>query len=71
MTKAERLRVLRRALKLVTHPARHRDEVTAAIDWSRIDSAQLIFMTAAFINEMAAPDARPPQAETAGGTSGL
>jgi hypothetical protein len=61
MTKAERLRVLRRALKLVTHPARHRDQVTAAIDWSRIDAAQMITMTAAFINEMGAPDARPPR----------
>lgn len=59
MTKAERLRVLRRALKLVTHPARHRDQVTVAIDWSRIDAAQMITMTAAFINEMSAPDARP------------
>lgn len=69
MTKGDRLRVLRRALKLVTHPARHRDEVTAAIDWSRIDSSQLIFMTAAFINEMSAPDARPSQAPATGGTA--
>lgn len=61
MTKAERLRVLRRALKLVTHPARHRDQVTVGIDWSRIDAAQMITMTAAFINEMSAPDARPGQ----------
>jgi hypothetical protein len=65
MTKAERLRVLRRALKLVTHPARHRDQVTAAIDWSRIDAAQMITMTAAFIIEMSAPDARPPQRTSA------
>ncbi len=62
MTKADRLRVLRRALKLVTHPARHRDEVTVGIDWSRIDSAQMIAMTAAFMNEMAAPGARPSRA---------
>ena len=58
MTKAERLRVLRRALKLVTHPARHQDQVTVGIDWSRIDVAQMITMTAAFINEMDAPGAR-------------
>ena len=31
MTKGERLRVLRRALMLVTHPARHRDQVSVAI----------------------------------------
>jgi len=59
MTKGERLRVLRRALMLVTHPARHRDEVSVAIDWSRIDATQMITMTAAFVNEMSAPDARP------------
>lgn len=61
MTKGERLRVLRRALMLVTHPARHRDEVSVAIEWSRIDATQMIIMTAAFVNEMSAPDARPPQ----------
>jgi hypothetical protein len=61
MTKAERLRVLRRALKLVTHPARHRDQVTVAIDWSRTDAAEMITMVAAFINEMGAPGARPGQ----------
>ena len=60
MTKGERLRVLRRALMLVTHPARHRDQVSVAIDWSRIDAAQMITMTGAFVNEMNAPDARPP-----------
>lgn len=65
MTKGERLRVLRRALMLVTHPARHRDQVSVAIDWSRIDATQMILMTAAFINEMSAPDARPPQPSSA------
>ena len=59
MTKAERLRVVRRALKLVTHPARHRDQVAVGIDWSRTDSAQMIAMVAAFVNELGAPDARP------------
>jgi hypothetical protein len=59
MTKAERLRVVRRALKLVTHPARHRDQVAVSMDWSRTDSAEMIAMVAAFVNEMAAPDARP------------
>lgn len=61
MTKAERLHVVRRALMLVTHPARHRDQVSVAIDWSRIDAAQMISMTAAFVNEMSAPGAHPPR----------
>jgi hypothetical protein len=65
MSKAERLRVLRRALKLVTHPARHRDQVSVAIEWSRTDAAQMITMVAAFINEMSAPDARPSQPASA------
>ncbi len=65
MTKGERLRVLRRALMLVTHPARHRDQVSVAIDWSRMDATQMIAMTAAFVNEMSAPDARPPQSQSA------
>jgi hypothetical protein len=64
MTKADRLRVLRRALKLVMHPARHQDGVTVNIDWSRVDAAQMITMTAAFINEMGAPGARPPVVAT-------
>jgi hypothetical protein len=71
MTKAERLRVLRRALKLVTHPARHRDEVSVLVDWSRIDALQMITMVSAFVNEMGAPGARPsvPQpSQVDGGT---
>lgn len=59
MTKADRLRVLRRALKLVTHPARHRDQVSVLIDWSRVDSQQMLTMVAAFLSEMGAPGARP------------
>lgn len=65
MTKGERLRVLRRALMLVAHPARHRDQVSVAIDWSRMDATQMFTMTAAFVNEMSAPDARPPQSRSA------
>ena len=49
MTKAERLRVVRRALKLVTHPARHRDQVAVSMDWSRTDSTEMIAMVAAFV----------------------
>ena len=70
MTKGERLRVLRRALILVTHPARHRDQVTVAFDWSRIDSAQMIAMVAAFLTEMGAPDARPPRRDADPGSPG-
>jgi hypothetical protein len=69
MTKAERLRVVRRALKLVTHPARHRDQVAVGIDWSRTDSAQMIAMVAAFVNEMAAPDARQSRPSTPAGST--
>jgi hypothetical protein len=59
MSKADRLPVVRRALKLVIHPARHQDEVTVSIDRSRTDAAQMITMVTAFINEMDAPGARP------------
>jgi len=69
MTKAERLRVVRRALKLVTHPARHRDQVAVSMDWSRTDSAEMIAMVAAFVNEMAAPDARPSRPITLGSST--
>jgi hypothetical protein len=46
--KTNRLRVVRRALKLGTHPAKHRDQVSVGMDWSRIDLAQMIAMVAAF-----------------------
>jgi hypothetical protein len=39
MDKADRLRLLRRAFRVVTRPARHRDDVSVAIDWSRTDAA--------------------------------
>lgn len=55
MNKAERLRLLRRAAKVLTHPARHRDEVAAAIEWSRIDAASIVTMTAALIQALQAP----------------
>jgi hypothetical protein len=57
MTKAERLRLLRRAAKVVTHPARHRDDVAVAIDWSRIDALSIVSITAALIQELDAPGA--------------
>lgn len=58
LSKAERLRLLRQALKVLTHPARHADEVAAAIDWTRVDAVSVITMTAALMQELAAPGAR-------------
>ncbi|MBJ7604586.1 MAG: hypothetical protein JF888_15630 [Candidatus Dormibacteraeota bacterium] len=59
LDKAERLVQLRQALKNVTHPARHRDEVAANIDWVRRDAISIVTMTAAVITGLAAPGARP------------
>ena len=58
MDKAERLRLLRRAFRVLTHPARHRDEVSVAIDWNRIDAACAISIAAALLTELSAPGAR-------------
>jgi len=55
LDKAERLRLLRQALKVLTHPARHADEVAAAIEWTRTDAVAVITMTAAVMQELAAP----------------
>jgi hypothetical protein len=52
MTKVERLQLLRRATKVLTHPARHRDEVAVAIEWSRIDALSIATITAALIQEL-------------------
>lgn len=58
LDKAGRLRLLRQALKVLTHPARHADEVAAAIEWTRTDAVTVITMTAAVMQELAAPGAR-------------
>ncbi len=58
MDKAARLRVLRQAAKLVTHPAKHRDEVTAEIEYGRVDAVSLIAIAAALLPM--AHGARPP-----------
>lgn len=47
--KAARVRVVRRALKVLCHPARHADEVSARIDWDRLDASAVIAMTGAVI----------------------
>jgi hypothetical protein len=58
MDKAERLRILREALKVLTHPAHHRDEVTALIEWNRVDAASVITIAAALLTDVMAPDGR-------------
>ncbi len=50
--KAARLRLLRRALIVLTHPARHADEVSAAIEWQRIDAFSILSMVAALVQEI-------------------
>jgi hypothetical protein len=52
MDKAARLRVLRRALKLITHPARHADQGAASIDWTRDDAIAMVTMLAALLQRM-------------------
>jgi len=47
--KAARLRVLRRAFKVLCHPARHADEVSARIDWDRLDAFAAIIMAGTII----------------------
>lgn len=59
MSKADRLRVLRQALKLFTHPAHHRDSVSVGMEWSRVDAASTVTIAAALLNELTAPGARP------------
>ncbi|MGH7722094.1 MAG: hypothetical protein ACRENL_04560 [Candidatus Dormibacteria bacterium] len=58
MDKADRLRLLRRAFRTFTHPARHRDEVTVAIEWNRIDAVCAVSIAAALLTELSAPGAR-------------
>ena len=60
MNKADRLRLLRRAARVFTHPARHQDKVTTLFDWNRVDAASTISMVAALLNELEAPGARDP-----------
>ncbi|MEW6683522.1 MAG: hypothetical protein AB1451_11470 [Nitrospirota bacterium] len=50
MGKEERLRIVRRALKILTHPARHADEVSTAIEWGPADARGAIVMAAALLN---------------------
>ncbi len=54
LDKAGRLRVLRRALKVFVHPARHGDEDSARIEYCRSDSVAIISMIAALITQRGA-----------------
>lgn len=49
MCKEERLRLIRRAVTVLTHPARHADEVSASIEWGPIDARAVIVMTATLL----------------------
>ncbi len=62
--KAERLLQLRRALKVVVHPAKHRDEVSAAIEWTRRDAISIVTMTSAVLVGLSAEGARPRPASS-------
>lgn len=46
---AARMRVVRRSLKLLTHPARHVDEVTARIEWQAEDAKFALAVVAAAV----------------------
>lgn len=56
-TKADRVRLLRRAVRVFTHPAHHGDDVAARFEWNRIDAASTISIVAALLNELDAPGA--------------
>jgi hypothetical protein len=58
MNKADRLRLVRRAMRVFTHPPHHKDDVTALFEWNRTDAASTISIVAALLNELAAPGAR-------------
>lgn len=58
MDKADRLRLLRRAFRTFTHPAKHSDDVAVAIEWNRVDAVSAISISAALLNELTAPGAR-------------
>jgi hypothetical protein len=58
MNKADRLRLLRHAMRIFTHPPHHKDDVTAMFEWNRKDAASTISMVAALLNELDAPGAR-------------
>ena len=50
--KAGRLRLVRRAMKILSHPARHADEVATQIEWNRTDATAMITMIAALLQQL-------------------
>lgn len=50
--KAARLRLVRRAMKVLSHPARHADEVATQIEWTRTDATAVITMIAALLQQL-------------------
>lgn len=48
-TKEQRLANVRRALRVLTHPARHVDEVTVRIEWGRDDAVAMLAFCAALL----------------------
>jgi hypothetical protein len=50
--KAGRLRLVRRAMKILSHPARHADEVATQIEWNRTDATAVITMIAALLQQL-------------------
>lgn len=51
MDKEARLRVVRRALKILCHPARHADLVSAQIYWDRADAIAVVTMVSALLQD--------------------
>ena len=54
--KSDRIQMLRYTLKVLTHPARHRDEVAVAIEWTRNDAASIVAITAAILQLTETPE---------------
>jgi hypothetical protein len=50
--KAARLRLVRRAMKILCHPARHANEVATQIEWNRTDATVVITMIAALLQQL-------------------
>lgn len=53
MGKEERICLVRRALKVLTHPARHADEISTSIEWSPKDARTIIVLAASLFQIVA------------------
>jgi hypothetical protein len=54
LDKPDRLRLVRQALKIFTHPAKHADEVAASFEWTREDAMAAIGMTGSLMRALVA-----------------